>query len=74
MFVHCDEIETLVGDFLVQVEEHKSDAIERPSSEDQVEQRDVVDGKKQGEEEIEEGLLVLIPIHGQELREFVRCL
>ena len=61
MFVECDEIETLFGEIFVQQEEHIGAAIEGASSEGQVEQRDMVDGKKQGEEEeLEEGLLVLI--------------
>ena len=50
MFVHCNEMETLVGEILVQVEEHRGDAIEGPSNEDQVKHCNLVDGKKQGEE------------------------
>ena len=47
----------------MQAEEYRGAAIEGASNEDQIEQRDVVEGEKQGEEgELKEGLLVLISI------------
>ena len=56
MFVQCDEIETLFGEIFGQQEVHRGVAIEGATNEI------VVDGKKQGEEEeLGEGLPVLIP-------------
>ena len=75
MFVQCDEIETLYGEIFGQQEEHRGAAIEGASSEDQVKQRDVVDGKKQGEEEeLEEGLPVLIPNPRDNVNEEIRSM
>ena len=67
MFVQCDEIETLVGEIFGQQEEHRGAAIEGASNED------VVGGKKQGEEEeLGEGLPVLIPNPGENVNEEIR--
>ena len=56
MFVQCDEIETLFGENFGQQEVHRGAAIEGATSDD------VVDGKKQGEEEkLGEGLPVITP-------------
>ena len=61
MFVGCDGFEDLFGEIVVQAEEYRGAAIEGASSEDEIEQRDVVEGEKQREEgELEEGLPVLI--------------
>ena len=50
-------------------------AIGGASNEDQVEQRDVVEGKKQGEEEeLREGLHVLIPKFGDNVNEEIRLM
>ena len=56
MFVLCDEIEKLFGEILGQLEVHRGAAIEGANNED------VVDGKKQRDEEgVGDGMQVLIP-------------
>ena len=69
-------METLVGEIFVHVEEDRGIAMEGSFSEDKVEQRDVVDAQEQGEEEeLDEGLLVLILIPRLDIRKFeCRCL